>query len=110
MLAAHDNNFNSWTEIDQETNGLVSSLTYVVLFVNDQVYNYSLMLGEELKNSPFYRHEAKRLFNDIMKCVDNYNTNIFRTVKVNAEAFADITQSMEDDIKPHIDTYLYSVS
>lgn len=110
MAAQNKNNVQSWTDINSETEGLVTCLTYIVLFVNDQVYNYSLMLGEELKKSPLYRHRSKKLFNEMKKSVDGYNTNIFRIAKVNAEEFADITQSMEDDIKPHIDTYYYTIS
>ena len=34
--------YNNWEEIDKDTDGLVTSLTYIVLFVNDQVYNYAL--------------------------------------------------------------------
>lgn len=36
--------YNDWEEIDKDTNGLVTSLTYMVLFVNDQVYNYTVSL------------------------------------------------------------------
>lgn len=110
MAAQNKSNVQDWTDIDNETEGLVTCLTYVVLFVNDQVYNYSLMLGEELKKSPLYRHSAKKLFNEMKRSVDGYNTNIFQIAKVNAEVFADITQSMEDDIKPKIDTYYYTIS
>lgn len=38
-----------WLEIEDETNNLVSALTYVILFMNDQVYNHILILEEVLK-------------------------------------------------------------
>ena len=40
--------YNSWDEIDQDTGGLVTSLTYIVLFLNDQVYNSTIELKGNL--------------------------------------------------------------
>ena len=105
-----ENQIDSWEKIDEETNSLVSILTYIVLFVNDQVYNYSFLLGDELKKSPLYRFKVKKLFNDIEKEICKYNKNIFRIANVNAEVLANITLSMEEDIKPHIDNYYYTIS
>ena len=93
--------YNDWEEIDKDTNGLVTSLTYMVLFVNDQVYNYTVSLMEAIRNSEHYRHNAKRTA--IEREINAYNTNIFRISKANKEAFAEITQSMEEDVQPHID-------
>lgn len=102
--------YNDWEEIDKDTNGLVTSLTYMVLFVNDQVYNYTVSLMEAMRNSEHYRHNAKRTANAIEKEIDAYNTNIFRIAKANKEALAEITQSMEEDVQPHIDRYYYTIS
>ena len=52
--------YNSWDEIDKDTNGLVTSLTYIVLFVNDQVYNYAFELKDLIKATPYYRQEARK--------------------------------------------------
>lgn len=102
--------YNDWEEIDKDTNGLVTSLTYMVLFVNDQVYNYTVSLMETIRNSEHYRHNAKRTANAIEREINAYNTNIFRISKANKEAFAEITQSMEEDVQPHIDRYYYTIS
>ena len=102
--------YNDWEEIDKDTNGLVTSLTYMVLFVNDQAYNYTVSLMEAIRNSEHYRHNAKRTANAIEKEIDAYNTNIFRIAKANKEAFAEITQSMEEDVQPHIERYYYTIS
>ena len=93
--------YNDWEEIDKDTNGLVTSLTYMVLFLNDQVYNYTVSLMEAIRNSEHYRHNAKRTANAIERGINAYNTNIFRIAKANKEAFAEITQSMEEDVQPH---------
>lgn len=102
--------YNSWDEIDQDTGGLVTSLTYIVLFLNDQVYNSTIELRDNIKNTSFYKHEVKKHVNDLYKFMRSYNTNIGITANVNQDALAIITQSMEDDIKPHIDRYGFAIS
>ena len=102
--------YNSWDEIDKDTGGLVTSLTYIVLFVNDQVYNSAYELRDKIKNTPYYKHAVKKNVNAIYKCMSSYKTRIQSVAKVNVEALAIITASMEDDIKPHIDKYKYAVS
>lgn len=102
--------YNSWNEIDQDTGGLVTSLTYIVLFLNDQVYNSTIELRDNIKDTSFYKHEVKKHVNDLYRFMRSYNTNIGVTAKVNQEALAIITQSMEDDIKPHIDRYGFAIS
>ena len=78
--------------------------------MNDQVYNYTVSLMEAIRNSEHYRHNAKRTANAIERGINAYNTNIFRIAKANKEAFAEITQSMEEDVQPHIDRYYYTIS
>ena len=102
--------YNSWDEIDKDTGGLVTSLTYIVLFVNDQVYNFEMQLSDHIKGCGLYRQKVKMLVNSMDRQMAAYNRQICRTAGVNAEAMALITQSMEDDIKPHIDRYGFTVS
>ena len=52
--------YNNWEEIDKDTDGLVTSLTYIVLFVNDQVYNYALNIYDSCRNTPYYRRGVKK--------------------------------------------------
>ena len=68
--------YNSWDEIDRDTGGLVTSLTYIVLFVNDQVYNSAYELRDKIKNTPYYKHVVKKNMNAIYKCMSSYNTRI----------------------------------
>lgn len=100
----------NWEEIDEKSKGLVSVFTGVVLFLNDQVYNYSVALEEELKNSSLFRHKVKKFYNELSQYLSVYNMTIFKKVKVDQEAFANITISMEDDLKDHIEKFMYSVS
>lgn len=102
--------YSSWDEIDKDTGGLVTSLTYIVLFINDQVYNFEMQLSDHIKGCGFYRQKIKMLVNKMDRQMAAYNKQISLTAGVNAEAMALITQSMEDDIKPHIDRYGFTVS
>lgn len=102
--------YNSWDEIDKDTGGLVTSLTYIVLFVNDQVYNFEMQLSDHIKGCGLYHQKVKMLVNSMDRQMAAYNRQICRTAGINSEAMALITQSMEDDIKPHIDRYGFTVS
>ena len=102
--------YNTWEEIDRETNGLVTSLTYTVLFINDQVYNFEMQLSDHIKKCGFYRQKVMMLVNKMDRHLASYNRQICRTAGVNVEAMALIMQSMENDIKPHIDRYGFTVS
>lgn len=102
--------YSSWDEIDKDTGGLVTSLTYIVLFINDQVYNFEMQLSDHIKGCGFYRQKIKMLVNKMDRQMAAYNKQISLTAGVNVEAMALITQSMEDDIKPHIDRYGFTVS
>ena len=102
--------YSSWQEVDNETNNLVACLTYVVLFVNDQVYNHITELGGDIRRTKLFRQEARRCTVGLERDIARYNALVFRTAGVNAETYADITLSMEADIKPAIDIYRWSVS
>lgn len=81
-----------------------------MLFVNDQVYNAAFQLKEEIRETPYYRHETKKHVNDLFKFMDRYNRQICGVAKVNVQALAIITQSLEDDIQPHIYRYRMAIS
>lgn len=99
-----------WQEIEDETNNLVSALTYVVLFMNDQVYNHILILEDVLKSTKLYRQKTKYVFNIMDSDINSYNSRICNIAGMQSDILASITQSMEDDIKPHIDKYYYAIS
>lgn len=99
-----------WQEIEAETNNLVSALTYVILFMNDQVYNHILILEEVLKPTKLYRQKTKYVFNIMDSEIKSYNNRICNIAGIQPDILASITQSMEDDIKPHIDKYYYAIS
>lgn len=100
--------YEKYKEID--VNGLVMSITYVVLFANDQAYNYTMQLKEDLKKCGLYKHGAKKLMNEIERKINNYNTNIFRVTNGKEEAFAEILLSMEEDVLPSINKYNDTIS
>lgn len=97
------NNINNFDKILNSLNTLHSTVETMTLFVNDQAYNYILKLKEVIKTSPMYKHNIKRLLNDMDKEIKRYNASIYYINKERSEVIADITQAMEDCLMPYID-------
>lgn len=55
---------NIFCDIDNKANGLLTNLTYVVLFLNDQAYNYAMRLLDDIKKTKYYRQGAKMTVNE----------------------------------------------
>lgn len=97
---------NNFDKILNSLNTLHSTVETMTLFVNDQAYNYILKLKEVIKTSPMYKHNIKRLLNDMDKEIKKYNASIYyinKERKERSEVIADITQAMEDYLMPYID-------
>ena len=94
---------NNFDKILNSLNTLHSTVETMTLFVNDQAYNYILKLKEIIKTSPMYKHNIKRLLNDMDKEIKRYNASIYYINKERSEVIADITQAMEDCLMPYID-------
>lgn len=92
-----------WEPVLNSLNTLHSTVETMTLFVNDQAYNYILKLKEVIKTSPMYKHNIKRLLNDMDKEIKKYNASIYYINKERSEVIADITQAMEDYLMPYID-------
>ena len=52
--------------------------TFALMFLNDQVYKWQMMLSDELKKSKLYKREIKYNINKINKDVDNFTTLMFQ--------------------------------
>lgn len=52
--------------------------TFALMFLNDQVYKWQMMLSDELKKSKLYKKEIKYNLNKINKDVDNFTTLMFQ--------------------------------
>lgn len=52
--------------------------TFALMFLNDQVYKWQMMLSDELKKSKLYKREIKYNLNRINKDVDNFTTLMFQ--------------------------------
>lgn len=94
---------NNFDKILNSLNTLHSTVETMTLFVNDQAYNYILKLKEVIKGGPMYKHNIKRLLNDMDKEIKRYNASIYYINKERSEVIADITQAMEDFLMPYID-------
>lgn len=97
-------------KLDSLTGEKITRLDYMVIFLNDQIYNSSLMLEDSMKKNGFMRFEAKNFFKGVKECIERYNAKIDRMGEDFIELVADITSSMEEDIQPHLDKYRYRVS
>ena len=102
---------NSLDEIDEQSGMKVSAFTYITLFLNDQVYGYEAMLEDEIKKSKLYKGSVKYNFNRLHQSVKEYNRLMMNTLSPGqSELMADILSSLEEELKPSLDTYLYQVS
>lgn len=89
----------------------VTAFTYITLFLNDQVYAYEATLEQEIRKSSLFKGSLKYIFNKLHKAVGDYNRLMFRTLKGSQQdTMADILSSLEEELKPSIDTYMYQVS
>lgn len=52
--------------------------TFALMFLNDQVYKWQMMLSDELKKSKLYKRDVKYNLNRINKDVDNFTTLMFQ--------------------------------
>ena len=52
--------------------------TFALMFLNDLVYKWQMMLSDELKKSKLYKREIKYNLNKINKDVDNFTTLMFQ--------------------------------
>ena len=101
----------SWEEIDEQIGMKVTAFTYITLFLNDQVYAYEATLEQEIRKSSLFKGSLKYIFNKLHKAVGDYNRLMFRTLKGSQQdTMADILSSLEEELKPSIDTYMYQVS
>lgn len=95
---------------DNQTNGLATNLTYAILFLNDQVYNYTYQLLDDIKKTKYYRQEIKRIVNEMYRRMSKYNTYVGTLSPKGKTTFAIITSSIEEDVQRHIEIYKHTVS
>lgn len=101
----------SWEEIDEQSGMKVTAFTYITLFLNDQVYAYEALLGQEIRKSKLYRGSVKHNFTRLHLAVKEYNRLMMRTLSpVQGDFLAGILSRLEEELKPSLDTYLYQVS
>lgn len=94
---------NNFDKILNSLNSLHSTVEAMGLFVNDQVYNYIVKIEPDIRKSPLYKQRFKKMFNDICKEIRRYNNLIYTMNKKRSMVVADITQVMEDELRPYIE-------
>lgn len=96
--------------LDQVTQGKITQMEYMVIFLNDQIYNTSLVIEDILKKNGRYRQKEKMLIKEIRKEITKYNNRMSNTDDRFVDLIADVTASLEDDIGPHINIFTYQIS
>lgn len=96
--------------LDDLTNRKITQMEYMVIFLNDQMYNTSLVIEDILRKNNRYRHKEKMIYNEIKKEISRYNNRLSFWSEEFITLIADVTSSLEDDIKPSLDIYSYQIS
>lgn len=97
-------------DLDNLTNRKITQMEYMVIFLNDQMYNTSLVIEDVLRKNGKYRHKEKMLCNEIKKEIGKYNNRLDNWSREFITLIADVTSSLEEDIKPSLDIYSYQIS
>lgn len=105
---------NKWmkTHLEFEEGPLDESLTvkYAALWMNDQIYNLLMEIGERMESEGLYKGMKKHLFKVAWKEMTRYNSLLKGRISVDMYRFAEITQNMEDRLKPDLDRLFFAVS
>lgn len=94
---------NNGDAIIRGVESLYRTVEVMTLFVNDQAYNYTILLEEKLKESKLYRNQVKKFFNGLKKAILTYNYSLYVCNKSKGEIIADVTQVMEDELSSFIE-------
>ena len=102
----------SWEEMDKRSGGMISSFTYLVLFLNDQIYAADMELNEILPgDKDLYRGAVRKTYARLHKSVGSFQTvNNSYLGKETSYLMASVLSDVEEDMKPHIDNMYYAVS
>lgn len=101
---------NNIDSLEEQTHNLFTSLTYIVLFLNDQVDNYSVALKQDIEKRSYYKGKIKQYHKKLVKQVRYYNSLVYQMTKTQIDSFADTMSKMEEELLKHIETYKYCVS
>lgn len=102
----------SWEEMDRKSGGMVSSFTYIILFLNDQIYASDMELNEILPgDKDLYRGGVRKTYARLHKSVASFQTvNNSYLGKEASFLMASVLSDVEEEMKPHIDNMYYAVS
>ena len=102
----------SWEEMDKKSGGMVSSFTYLVLFLNDQIYAADMELNEILPgDKDLYRGAVRKTYARMHHSTASFQTaNNSYPGKEASYLMASVLSDVEEDMKPHIDKMYYAVS
>lgn len=83
---------------------------YASLYMNDQIELLLMEAKDAITRAGLFRHTVKYLYNLAWKEMKHYNRRIQERINVPIDRFADMMQSMEDQLRPHLQNLYYAVS
>lgn len=86
------------------------SALYASLYMNDQIELLLMEAKDAMARAGLFRQQAKRLYNLAWKEMKHYTRRIQERINVPIDRFADMMQSMEDQLRPHLQRIYYAVS
>lgn len=90
--------------------GADSRFEYVALYCNDQIENMVLDLEPLISGMPYFRHDIKKLFNQMKREARSYSIGRRQHTEISESEFADLMIEMEERYKKHIDILVFSIS
>lgn len=102
----------NWEEMDKKSGGMVSSFTYLVLFLNDQIYAADMELNEILpKDKDLYSGEIRKTYDQLHRSISDFQKQNNSLLGKDASYFtANVLCDVEEELKKYIDDMCEAVS
>lgn len=107
-----NNTSKSWQDIEETSFGMVSSFTFRILFLNDQIYAADMELNEILpKDKDLYRGEVRKTYDHLHQSIADFQKQNNSLLGKEASYFtANVLCDVEEDLKQEIDNMCEAVS
>lgn len=83
---------------------------YASLYMNDQIELLLMEAKDALARAGLFRQRVKYLYNLALKEMKSYDRRLTGRINTTIDRFADMMQSMEDQLRPHLRNVYYAIS
>ena len=88
---------------------IATAATYCILFTNDIACSIMVDLISDIKRSPFYKHEVKKLTNTLEREMKIYERKVERVAKEKINYLADACELFSEEVSNDIKKFEYSL-